>query len=238
MMLLTAPIFGSKHLLGLTVVFVLYVGIYIVVKRKEFQPKNVIISIAIFLLLLELGKIIYYVNENGSYPIGHLPFHLCSLPLYLYPLLAWCKNDKVKEFIKPAAFSGVLFGGVVALVYPINIIGDNLTWAINKENLLPYVSFVYHGLMIFAAIYLVKSGVYQYKVTDVRNAIIIMLEFALIAIIVNFILNEDFMLLNEGTGSPVAFIRNISSTLYTFTMIVLGVIGVSLFHLSGKLIKQ
>jgi hypothetical protein len=207
------------------------------VEKKEVEKKVVLWVVTIGLLLFEFIKLAFTTIDNGSFPMYHLPFHLCSLPLYLYPILAFSKNEKVKQYILPAAYATVLFGGLIALLYPSNILGGEETWALTKSNVLPYVSFVYHGLMIFGPVYLIRSGMYKITVPKLKEAFIVTFIFMLMAITVNTISNvvesfgvKDFMLLNTGNGSPFVFIRDINPLLYTISMILLGFFAVALFH--------
>jgi uncharacterized membrane protein YwaF len=229
-MILTAPIFGSKHLIGLLVVTALIVLGFYLITKKEYKKRNVMIFIMIWFLVLEVIKLSYITINNGSFPLNHIPLHLCSLPLYLYPILALSKSEHVKKFVFPAAYATVLFGGVIALLYPVNIIGGLESWAFVQDNFLPFISFLYHGMMIFAALYLLKSEQYTITWRTLPYAYYVSLIFMIVAIIFNTILDKDFMLLNYGNGSPVQFIHDISPILYTLTMIGLGFFAIFVFH--------
>lgn len=237
-MLLTAPMFGSKHLIGLVLVAILYTALYFLAKKKEVPSKNVIFMFTIALLSLEFIKLLYLIIRDGSFPMNHIPLHLCSLPLYVYSILAFTKNETLKELVKPAAFAGVLFGGTIALLYPVNIIGGEVAWRFTGDNFLPFISFLYHGIMIFLPIYLIKSGTYEFEFRRLKDAYIVLVAFMALAMIVNAITGKDFMLLNTGNGSPLAFLLDNSQIVYTGSMIVLGLVGVLLFHLLGFAIKK
>lgn len=237
-MILTAPMFGGKHILGLLVILALYVFIYLFVNKKNVPKEKVLLILTIVLLVLEVTKLLYLTIRDHSFPMNHLPFHLCSLPLYVYSIMAFCKNDKIKEMVKPAAFAGVLFGGVVALLYPVNIIGGVENWKITGDNFLPFISFIFHGGMVFLAIYIIKSGIYKYQFSRIKDVYIVIVAFMVLAIIVNAITGRDFMLLNTGNGSPLEFLLDTSQIVYTGAMIALGLIGVLIFHSIGLLIKK
>lgn len=228
--LASAPLFGSKHLIGLFVVIIFVVLALFLVERYQVTFKNVILVVTIGLLLFEAIKLIFTTIDNGSFPMYHLPFHLCSLPLYLYPILAFSKRTDFVKFVLPAAYATVLFGGLIALLYPANILGSETTWALTKSNVLPYISFVYHGLMIFGPVYLIRSGFYRIKMANIKEAFIVTFIFMVAAIIVNYTLEKDFMLLREGNGSPFQFITEISPLLYTVVMILIGFLAVAIFH--------
>jgi uncharacterized membrane protein YwaF len=221
MQLLTAPLFGSKHLIGILFITVFFILISTLIKKDKAQDHNKFILIfMIAFYVLEILKIGYIIYLDKAYPIYQLPFHLCSIPLYLYPLMYFFKNTKfVDKFIKPASYSLVLIAGIMALALPTNILGSQVNWLPLKDNILPIISFFYHGLMIFSSIYLLKSKYYRFQLTDYTRSMTVGLTFAGIAIIVNQLLDKDFMLLNKGTGSPLAFILEISKPLYMVSMI-------------------
>ncbi len=222
---LSADLFGMKHISGLLVVILLVIlALYLV---EKYKPKTffVLVTVTLIFFVLELLKQI----ESG-FPMNHLPFHLCSFPLYLYPIITFVKNDKVKQFVLPAAYATVLFGGLIALLYPSNILGSENTWALVHANYLPYIAFVYHGAMIFAPIYLLRSGEYKITMQKLIPAFIVTFIFMASAMIVNAIFDKDFMLLNYGNGSPFQFIHNTSPILYTISMILLGFLAVTIFH--------
>ncbi len=92
--------------------------------------------------------------------------------------------------------------------------------------------------MIYLPIYLIKSGTYKFEFKRLRDAYHVIVVFMVIAILVNAITGRDFMLLNTGKGSPLAFLLDTSQLVYTGSMIVLGLIGILLFHLVGFVIKK
>ena len=229
-LILSAPIFGSKHIIGLLVVLALVILTLFFIEKRELPFKIVILVITAGILGLEAIKLIYITTRDGSFPMNHLPFHLCSLPLYLYPIISFARRPKVIQFVLPAAYATVLFGGLIALLYPTNILGGEVTWALTKDNFLPYLSFLYHGLMILGPVYILRSGFYRINLLKIKEAFIVTFIFMVMAMIVNFIFEKDFMLLREGNGSPFQFIRDINPILYTVVMIFVGFLAVFIFH--------
>lgn len=221
MYILTAPLFGSKHLIGLLFITLFFLLISSLIKKKQNENQNkFILFFMIAFYILEILKIGYIVYLDKAYPIYQLPFHLCSIPLYLYPIMYFFKNTKfVEKYVKPTSYSLVLIAGIMALALPTNILGSASSWFPLKDNILPIISFFYHGLMIFSSLYLLKSKYYNFRLIDYTKTMILGLIFAAIAMIANELLDKDFMLLNKGTGSPLAFILEISKPLYTASMI-------------------
>lgn len=230
-MLLTAELFGSKHIMGLGIMF-LVIGLMFVIYHYVLK-KNVnktMIFLMIMFYVLEVIKISYMWIDKGEYPMHQLPFHLCSLPLYIMPLAVFVKNKKALQYIYPTLVGGLLFGGVMAMVYPSTIIGNGTSFFPLSENIKPLLSFIYHPTMIFTAIFIVYSGLYKITFKNFYNGYPIMLGFMFIAMIANKVLDKDFMLLNTGKGSPFQFLQETSHTLYVSTMIFLGLLGIFVFH--------
>ena len=76
--------------------------------------------------------------------MNHLPLHLCSMPLYIYPILYFSKEgSKLEKYAKATAFVVVLAGALGALIVPGNIIGSNEAWFPFTDNFLPWVSFTF-----------------------------------------------------------------------------------------------
>ena len=218
---LVAEVFGNKHLIGLLIVIILFTSIYhIAFKNKSIKTRKMLIIFLIIFYVLEIIKLTYITIGEGSFPIYQLPLHLCSLPLYLYPLLVFFKNSRfIESFIKPTAYSLIMIAGIMALALPTNILGGADKWLPLGDNILPIISFAFHGLMVFSSLMLIKSKYYVYNKTDYARTMIIGILYATIAMIFNLILDKDFMLLNKATGSPLGFIMDISKVLYILSMV-------------------
>lgn len=231
--LLTAQIFGLKHIQGLFyVLLIVVIGLVLFLKNAEKKQTLIIMTIFYILEVLKLG---YLIIRDGSYPINHLPFHLCSMPLYIWPILYFSKpSSKLHKYAEATAFATILGGGIVALLYPETIIGNNDSWFPFTDNFLPFVSFTYHAMMIMSSLYLVLSKQYHPKYSDAFKAITLTLVFMIIAIIVNFSLDQDFMLLNRGNGSPFnTLIQEKGQMFYTFFMIGIGVLVIGFLSIIG-----
>jgi len=221
LLLSNAPMFGDKHIIGLGVIAVVIVILLLGVKKTDYQKqKSQILLFMILFFALEIAKLAYIINESGSFPMHQLPFHLCSLPLYLYPIMYISKeNSKLQNFVKPAAFGVVLLAAVAALALPSTIIGDQLSWLPLGLNILPIISFTYHGLMIYSAFYLIKSGFYKFSIKGYKYAIMTVVPLLIPALFFNYIWDKDYMCLNRGSGIPFNFLRDTSQALFTGTLI-------------------
>lgn len=226
MNILSAPLFGSKHIIGVLMVIVVVVVLMFINKEESDEKhKKMMLKFTIAFIGLEVIKLLFMTIRDSSFPMNHLPFHLCSLPLYLYLILYFAKEDsKLALFVKPAAYMGVLLAAIVALALPTNILGNNDTWFSIDENFLPLLSFVYHALMIFAPLYMINRGYYTVKVSDIPKAMLTISFLMVAAVLFNALLDTDYMLLNTGKGSPLVFLLDYGQLVYTFSMIALGLI--------------
>jgi uncharacterized membrane protein YwaF len=229
-MILTAPLFGPKHLSGLFVIFIVTVLFLMFFKKQSISLKRINLTFFILFLLLELIKYwVGLVRNDYSFPINYLPLQLCSLPIYIYLLLQF-NNKRLNEWLYPAAFAPVLLAGMLALLIPVNIIGNETTWAITEDNILPILSFAYHGLMILSSLVMISHKDYKFEKQGYKKAIVVVLILTVIAILFNSIFDTDFMLLNRGNGSPFGFLVEISKSLHAAFMIALGSLLIFLIH--------
>jgi uncharacterized membrane protein YwaF len=231
-----APLFGEKHIIGLVFIAAVITILLLGVKKVDYQKqKNQILLFMILFYCLEIAKLAYITYTSGSFPMNHLPFQLCSLPLYLYPIMYFSKKDsKLQNIVKPAAFSIVILAGIMALAMPSTIIGSELGWLPFNLNVLPIISFTFHGLMIYTALYLVKSGFYKPNIKDYKYTVITVTPLLVAALITNRLLDKDYMSLNRGSGVPFAFLRETSQLLYTCSLIAIAFFAIYLVFVVAK----
>lgn len=157
------------------------------------------------LLILEIMKQAKAIADGGWYPLWALPFQLCSVPIYLMPLVAFGPK-KLSAFVAPGCFTINLFAALAMLAYPSTVLGTTDTWFPLVGNYYPIVSWSFHGTMIFFSLYLLFSKQYTPRLRDYPRAYLTMVFFAIIAIIANAIWNTDMMFLNTAYGMPFGFI--------------------------------
>jgi hypothetical protein len=215
-------LFAPKHIMGLQFVVVWVIILFVVMSLLKIKEKQFALIFTIVFFVLEIVKI-SFMWYRGGFPMNHLPFHLCSMPLYLFPVYYFSKaGSKLEDFARAGIYGVVFMSGLIALIIPTNIIGDVETWILVEDNFLPYISFIYHGTMIFVSLYILIKGFYKFKYSDVLKAFSCALVLMVFAVIANALLDKDFMLLNRGSGSPFQFLIETSQLLYTFSMVFLG----------------
>jgi uncharacterized membrane protein YwaF len=112
----------------------------------------------------------------------------------------------VRRFFLPTTFAVGLLAGLITLAYPATVLGGTYDWSLISDNILPYISFLYHSTMIFFSLYLLFSREYQPELRDYPTAYGTLVVFGFMAMITNAIFGTDMMFLNDGHGSPFQFI--------------------------------
>jgi hypothetical protein len=240
--MLMAQVFGEKHLFGSGFLFLAIVGFLFLLKKSKsnlkHQQKLYLYSFTGLFLGIELLRLTFLIIRDGGLAIYQLPLNLCSVPLYLYPAISLDKkNGVLKKRLMPAAFATVMLAGLIALLIPTNILGPEMFWLPLDKNYVEIASFTFHAVMIAAPLALIKLDYYKPKLGDIGYALTFTGGFAAIAMIVNAFTNQDFLLLNDGNGSPFQFLITESKLLYQSTMIALGAFLISLFFVFANLGK-
>jgi hypothetical protein len=237
-----AQVFGDKHLYATGFLFLAVFMFLLLLKKKgadlNKQQRFYLYLFTGLFLVIESLRLIFLFIRNGGLSINQLPLNLCSVPLYLYPAISLDKkNGRLKKWLMPAAFATTMLAGLIALLIPTNILGPEMFWLPIDKNYVEIASFTYHAVMIAAPLALIKLDYYKPKLTDIGYALAFSGGFAAVALTVNALTNQDFLLLNYGNGSPFQFLITDSKLLYQFTMIGLGAILISLFFVFANLGK-
>jgi len=201
--------FSPKHLIGTlgTLFIVALILVLTTVIFKKTKKRKVLQIATIILLLMEVAKqSIAIYDAGGSYPTWALPFQLCSVSIYLMPVVAFAPQ-KIADFFKPGCFTIGLFAGLSMLAYPSTVLdGTPASWLPIEQNWYPIISFVYHGSMVFFSLYMLFGKVYVPNYRHYPRAYLTMVGFAVAAIVANAIWDTDMMFLNRAFGFPFQFI--------------------------------
>lgn len=240
--MLFAQVFGDKHLFGTGfLLLAVFVFLFLLKKSKtdlKKQQRFYLYLFTVLFLVIESLRLIFLFIRDGGLAIYQLPLNLCSVPLYLYPAISLDKkNGRLKQWLMPAAFATVMLAGLIALLIPSNILGPEMFWLPIDKNYVEIASFTFHAVMIAAPLALIKLDFYKPKLSDVGYALAFTGGFAAVAMTVNVLTNQDFLLLNYGNGSPFQFLITESKLLYQATMIGLGAFLITMFFVFANLKK-
>jgi hypothetical integral membrane protein (TIGR02206 family) len=192
-------LFGACHLiwLGIIGLSIYITGKWYITKNKQEQNR---INQKVGLLLPVLG--IYrdiILAGTGHYDIGFLPFHLCSMALWIALFYAWTN----KEWLGVIYIGICLPGAVAALVFP--------NWeAYPLWNYMHIHSFLSHGLIVAFGVWQIWS---QRCILSWKRFGVLVL-FGVIGFIilyyVNLLLGTNFWFLNKPShGSPLVWIASV-----------------------------
>lgn len=247
--------FGFKHITGLVWLFSLITILLIVlliIKRKyhkdEKFDKAVIRYTCYFMWIWEIIKTVRMINHLdygpiGYYPLWMAPFHICSMGLYAYLIIGSKKSSKLQEWVKPFGFAVMLLATTIILVIPgsSGILGSQNNWHFVFDNILPFQSFLYHGCLVFVPLYMILSGFYKPKFSDIYKAAVVLCICATISQSLNYLFDgsgADFMMLRYGNGNPLAYLLTSKPVLYYIIMAAVSIGGSSLIICLTIFIKK
>jgi hypothetical protein len=147
------PLFGAFHLayiiIGLSVCILLA---YLLRGISERGHKVLLTSLGVLLIISEVYKQLFwhYAIGYGEYPWFILPFHLCSMPIYILPVVAWLPKGRVQQALYAFLASYCLAGGLISVLVDGGLLRTYWTMTIH--------SLTWHLLLVFVGLYLGLSG--------------------------------------------------------------------------------
>lgn len=164
-----------------------------------------------------------------------LPLFLCSIQLITIPLAAFAKG-RVKE----AALDFVFIFGILGAVLGTYGAGQNYACypVLSFDNV---VSGITHAISGFASLYIAISKMQSMQKRNVSVVFVILLCFAVVAYIVNVIIDYNYMFLMRGDGTPYDIFYNLvngNPVLYPLLVVVLFLLYISLFYAVYYLIEK
>lgn len=159
-------------------------------KHKPFETRMIPIKvIAVILLLLEVGK--QAVSLSRGYDLYHLPFHFCSLFLFMLPAMAFYRGKhQGKVFAITISLCASCF--LLMMIYPALIYGDGNIREFFKE----YMSFhtvLFHNLVVFAFLLILALDLpTAMEKGSVKAISIFMLVFSIVAAVMSQLLKTNY----------------------------------------------
>ncbi len=149
--------FTLPHFLWLGICAVLITVLTVISLKCRFSFKTAAVIMAVTSLVSELSKILSHMEfvngedaaEGMVIEAGALPLHLCSLLIFAFFYLPFCKNEKVKTWLTSLVVPVGLIGSLLALLMATS--GTEFTEAE------PYQCFIYHAVLTWFALYLVLT---------------------------------------------------------------------------------
>lgn len=225
--------FSTNHFIWLGICAAFIAGLLFAAKKFKFSFKTATLITAGFSLASELCKIFTHIEQTkdadgsvtgGFLEPGALPFHLCSLLIFVIFYLSFAKNEKRIEVMKSFLVPVAILGGTMALLIP--------TSGVDFKEPFAYQCFVYHSAIIWYSLYLITSKQVNLSLCSYKRNMLILSSLVFVMIWINSILsvyNTNFLylvrppmknlpILNLNHGWFVYFISLISVALALFTL--------------------
>ena len=239
------PDFGYKHLVGLawlvTLIVIALVSLLYIKRKWKLDKKfdrAVIRYTCYFMWAWEIIKTVRMINYEdygpvGYYPLWMAPFHICSMALYAYLIIGSKRPGKLAEWVTPFGYAVMMIVTSIILIMPgsASLLGTVENWSFCFDNILPYQTWLYHGCLWFVPLYMVLSGLYRPKWSDIYKAATVLCVVAAFAQTLNYVLEgsgADFMTLRYGRGNPFAFLLDGTPILYYLVVSAIAIGGTAL----------
>ena len=182
-------LYDTTHLLWLCFFVLLCTICLIVYKKLNTKNRNIMrICMASIVFILETAKncVAFAV---GDFHIGHMPFHLCGINVLLITFCIFKRSKTVENFLYYIGIPGAM----LALLTP--------DWTnMPCLNYFHIHSFVIHMSLVLYPFVLVASGDLKPDLKSMPKCILLLIGFAIPALILNIIFDTNFMFLMDTAG--------------------------------------
>ena len=229
--------FSANHLiwLGICAVFIAVMLIASIKYKFSFKVSTAIICFIIG--ASEVAKIMYSMQPaKGSGMVisaGALPFHLCSILIFVFAYLMFGKEGNLKETLKSFVVPAGILGGLLAILIPTSGTGFN--------QIQTYQCFIYHAAILWYAAYLIATKQANLGFKAYLKNLAILAVLAVFNIWVNGALqaydtNFMFLVRPPVEGLPIINLNN-GWYAYFFTLITIAIVLIGLVQLPS-IIKE
>ncbi len=175
-------IFGTYHLIMLGLCLGLMVAVALLYRRfPRERLDSLLFGAGVVLFVLEWYKQLYYlvVLTGGRYNFGILPLQFCSYSLYLYLLIPFLSDGKIKDALLDFVGLYLTMGGCIVMAYP----------TLYVEVALSLHTMLWHTLMIgVGMLTLLVRGYRKSYWREMLSAGSVFLATVFVAIVLNFVL--------------------------------------------------
>lgn len=223
--------FTTKHFIwiGICILFILIMNHY--AKKEDFTLQNACYFFIFICLLSETTKMMSDMipSTHGGMHLNpqSLPFHICSILLFIAAYITFGKDGPLKQ--KMINFFAVVgtCGGIAAILIP--------TYGVEFNVANVYQCFMYHATLTWFSLYLIRFKHANLGMQAFKNNLVVLFALLVFNLYMNSILavyDTNFMFIVRPPLEGLPFLNlNHGYYIYLFRVIMLGVIGLSLFHL-------
>lgn len=223
--------FTTKHFIwiGICILFILIMNHY--AKKEDFTLQNACYFFMFICLLSETTKMMSDMipSTHGGMHLNpqSLPFHICSILLFIAAYITFGKDGPLKQ--KMINFFAVVgtCGGIAAILIP--------TYGVEFNVANVYQCFMYHATLTWFSLYLIRFKHANLGMQAFKDNLVVLFALLVFNLYMNSILavyDTNFMFIVRPPLEGLPFLNlNHGYYIYLFRVIMLGVIGLSLFHL-------
>jgi len=173
--------FSTYHLLMLGGTILLFWVVWLI--GAKFKNKRIfMMMLAIILLILEVLRVVNFMEAFNKDVIASLSFHMCSIAIY-FAVITGIFN---KKWMYDVIFVQAIIGAPLALLLPIGI----LPW-FNPYSFLPIQSFISHMILCFMPVFAWRYRLWDVKLKNFKIAVTSVLVSTWIAYVMS-LYNEQF----------------------------------------------
>jgi hypothetical integral membrane protein (TIGR02206 family) len=229
--------FSLNHILFLIISVCLIVLFLFLSKKYSWKLEKITFVCCILSVISETTKIfsnIIETSDGGYLDPGALPFHLCTMQIFLLFYCWLSKNEKGKKIVRDFMFPTMLLGAVMALLIPTEEVLFTTSYA--------YYAFLFHAMLVFYAINLIRSkNVVVNLKTFITNSCLL-LAFVFLNVWINSALSyydTNFMFLRRPPidGLPILNIDN-GWVVYFISLVLFGLVLFTILHLPFIIIEH
>ena len=168
-------------------------------KKSDSIKRDKIRKIVAWLIVADEIWKMFFLTIGGRYIWEYLPFHLCSVNIFLILWHAYKPNKTVGNFLYLVGIPGA----VAAMLFP--------SWVkLPLFNFMHLHSFTIHTLLVLYPTMLTYAGDIKPQIKYIPKCIALLLAVCVPGIIANKLVGTNFMFLEEAsTGSPLLIFENL-----------------------------
>lgn len=224
-----AGLFTAAHgLLLLGTLLVMAAALRVTRLFTEKKLRRIFLYLTLFLLLLEVGKILFALLRIGTRnPNEFVPLYFCSITLAA-GLFSGAGRGRLRLCGDIFLATGGLVGGIVFLLVPATSLPSY-----PALHFLSLYSFLLHGAMVYMGLALHLSDLYRIKTADLPLAALPISITAAAALLVNHVYDlvtgteiANLMFLSRDfPGTPISLLYRLPRPLFTLLMWVIQAFG-------------
>lgn len=186
-------------------------------RGRHMDKKDVLHTIrscTVFLWILETAKILFnLLTGHAGAPQHYVPLYYCSLTLYCGGFAGFGKGV-LRHIGNVFLIVGGIIGGGVYLLFPCTSAGMYPAF-----HFITMHSFVYHGIMLYLGILLLRTGYVHLRRCDLHYYAATISITAFVAFVLNIILDSNLMFVSKNfPGTPISVLYHLSPGLFPISI--------------------